>query len=187
MRRGGRFLKQIGPNKWQAISQAEARIKVAQCFQYHKRRLAARATGATINEEALSNTSSVEDDAEDFDDAEPGVAVAEEETETNLQPTVHDDMEMMVAEPLPYGALFHVVSPAASKEIHNEQGFSLNSQSAPSLQNLLCLPTLQDGGHGLSSSFAANNNFQTSFMDFDPTEALLSSIDTIDLSWWSES
>ena len=86
-----RFLKQTGPDTWTAISNIDARKKVAQSFQYHKRRRALRATGA-INEEGLDNSSRGVDKPDDSDPA-PGVAIAEEETETILQPTVNDDID----------------------------------------------------------------------------------------------
>ena len=35
----GRFLKAVGPSQWTAISKGAARIKVAQCIQYHNRKI----------------------------------------------------------------------------------------------------------------------------------------------------
>ena len=64
----GRFLKAVGPNQWTAISKSTARVKVAQCIQYHKRKL--RALSASNNSRRIAdnnnNNNDIDDDLADF-------------------------------------------------------------------------------------------------------------------------
>ena len=61
----GCFLKEVGPNHWTAISKRAARIKVAQCMQYQKRKL--RALSASTNSRRIADSdNNDDDDAADF-------------------------------------------------------------------------------------------------------------------------
>ena len=117
----GRFLKQTGPSHlWRAISKAEARVEVAQCFQYHKGRLIGQTYSAMS--QVSDNDWSSDEEPEDFDAApEEAVAASNEDTYPN------DDVDELAVDPFPHDvAEFH---PHA--EIEKELGFSLTHQSVP--------------------------------------------------------
>ena len=67
---GGQFLKQTGPNhQWGAISKTEARLKVAQSFQYHKRRLGASSLNMNTIIKDSNNSLGSDKEPEDFNSA----------------------------------------------------------------------------------------------------------------------
>ena len=143
--KNGRFLKQTGRNhEWKVASKAEARLKVAQCFQYHKRRLVTP-TCSPVNLAWSSN-----EEPEDFSVApEDNVALSHEYR--CLQQMVNDNIDELAVDPFSQDtAEFLSVLPHA--DIEKELGFSFNHQSVPSLKDLLCQPGNLQNLHDLGKT-----------------------------------
>ena len=62
----GRFLKKVRPNQWTVVSKRAARIKVAHCLQYHKRKLRALSASTSSRLIADDDNNDNDDDLADF-------------------------------------------------------------------------------------------------------------------------
>ena len=167
--KNGRFLKQTGRNhEWKVISKSEARLKVAQCFQYQKRRL------ATPTCSPVRQAWSSDEEPEDFSAApEDDVAISDEDR--CLQQMVDD----RAVDPFSQDtAEFLSVLPHA--DIEKELGFSFNHQSVPSLKDLLCQPGNLQNLHDLGKT--VKDKCANAGVDFEPFENWHLPIDISDLS-----